>query len=134
MLVDSTSEVGRSADLTKSVQLHGRARVLGVVTVGLILRLEDFLGWWLNPDEGIYFSTVTQPSRQAFCAEVGSQAHPPLYFLILRWVRYLTQDSAALRLLAPASGVGAPDGDRTIGRACSARRRKMPRPAVRPRS
>lgn len=99
--------VARSADLTKSVQLHGRALVLGVVTVGLILRLEDFFGWWLNPDEGIYFSTVTQPSRQAFWAEVGSQAHPPLYFLILRWVGYLTLDFAALRFLALASGVGA---------------------------
>ena len=124
----------RSADLTKSVQLHGRALVLGVVAVGLILRLEDFFGWWLNPDEGIYFSTVTQPSRQAFWAEVGSQAHPPLYFLILRWVGYLTQDFAALRFLALASGVGAADGDRTIGRARSARGREMPRPAVRPRS
>ncbi len=101
---EETEEVGASGSVLRFVEDHGALLALGVVALGLVLRLSGFFGWWLNPDEGIYYSTLTQPSAESFWAEVGLQAHPPLYFVILRGVGYLTKTFAGLRFIALASG------------------------------
>ena len=99
-----TGDVRVSGGVLRFVERHGPLLALGIVAVGLYLRLPGFFGWWLNPDEGIYYSTVTQPSFENFWGEVRITAHPPLYFLILRGVGHLTTDFAGLRLIALVSG------------------------------
>ena len=93
--------------IARFVEEHGTLLALGIVAVGLALRLSGFFGWWLNPDEGIYYSTVTQLHAENFWTEVRYQAHPPLYFVILRGVGYLTKTFVGLRLIALVSGCAA---------------------------
>ncbi len=84
---------------------YWRLLAVGVVAAGLLLRLPWPSDWWLNPDEGIYFAAVTDPSFADFWAEAKASAHPPLYFLILRGVASVTTDFAWLRSVALVSGV-----------------------------
>lgn len=102
--MNQRSEDAKVGSITRFVEEHGKLLALGVVAVGLALRLSGFFGWWLNPDEGIYYSTVTQVSVRNFWTEVGFQAHPPLYFVILRGVGSLTKTFAGLRCVALVSG------------------------------
>ena len=70
-----------------------------------MLRLFDFFGWWPNPDEGIYYGVVTREGFGAAWAEAWTTAHPPLYFLVLRLVSWLSVDFAALRSVALISAL-----------------------------
>jgi hypothetical protein len=86
---------------------YGSGAAVTVVALALVLRLPGLVGWWVNPDEGIYFSALTQERFSLFWSEVFATAHPPLYFLILRAMGWLGTDLAWLRSLALASGCGA---------------------------
>lgn len=74
------------------VERYGLAAVLFVVALGVAIRIPGMGGWWLNPDEGIYFSAAKAPTAAAFWADVARNSHPPLYYLILRAVGFLTTD------------------------------------------
>jgi hypothetical protein len=63
--------------------------------------------YWLNPDEGIYYSTLTRDSFGAFWAEVAANAHPPLFYLLLRGLGALTWDFVWLRAVSVLFGCGA---------------------------
>ena len=86
---------------------YGRATTLAVIAVGAVLRLPWPSGWWLNPDEGIYYQVLTRTSFADFWADALATAHPPLYFLILRGIAFWTTDFAWLRSVAWVSGVAA---------------------------
>lgn len=75
-----------------------------VVATAALLRL-PLSGWWVNPDEGIYFRAVVDPSFADFWAEAKASAHPPLYFLILRALAAVSTAFAWLRSVALLSGV-----------------------------
>lgn len=81
------------------------AAALVVLGSAAILRL-PLSGWWLNPDEGIYFRAIADPSFAEFWAEAKGSAHPPLYFLLLRALAAVSTDFAFLRSLALLSGIG----------------------------
>lgn len=85
----------------------GPRLAIGVLALALTLRAPGIAEWWLNPDEGIYFSVVTRESFSAFWAEAMATAHPPLYFLALRAIRSLTDDFVWLRAVALLSGSAA---------------------------
>jgi len=78
--------------------------VAAVVTLAAALRLPDLVGWWPNPDEGIYYGIVTSPSLSAAWSEAMATSHPPLYFFLLRTVGWLSTDFVALRSVAFVSG------------------------------
>jgi hypothetical protein len=86
---------------------YGKAAALLVVAVALAVRVPGTMRWWLNPDEGIYFSILTQPTLPAFWAEVAQNAHPPLYYLILRAVGFVTNDFLWFRALSLVAGAAA---------------------------
>jgi len=77
---------------------------LAIVALGVALRLPGMLGWWVNPDEGTYFSMVTWDEWSRFWQEVAAHAHPPLYYVLLRLVGFLTHDISWLRSVALISG------------------------------
>lgn len=80
--------------------------VLAAVTLlGLGLRIPGFLSEWINPDEGIYYSAATWSSWSRFGAELASNVHPPLYFLLLRGLGALGTDIAVLRAPSLVFGV-----------------------------
>lgn len=94
-----------SADSAASrVEKVGLAAALVLVAVGLLLRIPGTMEWWLNPDEGIYFSILTQPTFAGFWAEVAANAHPPLYYVILRGMGFFTVDYFWFRALSLLSG------------------------------
>ena len=99
------TEPGRPS--VSSVERYGRIAALLLVVLALVIRIPGTMVWWLNPDEGIYFSILTQPSLAAFWGEVATNAHPPLYYMILRAVGFLTTDFFWFRALSWMGGVAA---------------------------
>lgn len=78
---------------------------LMIVVVGALLRWPGLYEWWLNPDEGIYYSMVTWRDSARFWGEFAGNAHPPLFYVILRGLGSLTVDFAKLRLVSFACGL-----------------------------
>lgn len=78
-----------------------------LVAVGLYLRFTGLGEYWVNPDEGIYYSTLTQPSFAEFWSEVLANAHPPGYYLLLRAFGFLTWDFVWLRATSAVFGAAA---------------------------
>jgi hypothetical protein len=101
---DSPDRYGRAAD---PLARYWRPAVLAVVAAAVVLRLPWPSAWWLNPDEGIYYWIITHARFADFWADAMATAHPPLYFLLLRAVAFLTTDFAWLRSVALLSGVAA---------------------------
>jgi hypothetical protein len=77
---------------------------LALVVVGLWARsgLGEF---WVNPDEGIYYSIVTNPDFSQAWDEILSNAHPPLFYLLLRGMGAISADIAWLRLPSLLAGL-----------------------------
>lgn len=77
--------------------------LLGVL--GFVLRWMGIGEYWTNPDEGIYFSMVTWEHWDKFWAECLGNAHPPLFYLILRGLSSVTEDNfVALRWVSLLGG------------------------------
>ncbi len=95
--------------LTSTVRgFVSRHRALGgVLVIGLALRLRGLTEWWLNPDEGIYYSILTRADFAGFWQEVTTNAHPPLYYLILRGFGALTWDFLWFRAFSVICGLAA---------------------------
>jgi len=89
------------------VERYGYIAALLLVGLALVIRIPGTMEWWLNPDEGIYFSILTQPTLAAFWEEVATNAHPPLYYMILRAVGFLTTDFFWFRALSWMCGAAA---------------------------
>ena len=83
--------------LDENLERYGGAGALTLVALGFVLRARGLSEYWLNPDEGIYYSILTAGSFGDFWAEVLANAHPPLYYLLLRGVGLLTWDFVWLR-------------------------------------
>ncbi len=64
------TEPGRPS--VSSVERYGRIAALLLVALALVIRIPGSMEWWLNPDEGIYFSILTQPTLAAFWEEVAA--------------------------------------------------------------
>lgn len=93
--------------------------ILLLILVAVILRWEGLSSFWINPDEGIYFSIITWPSSEQFWTEVSVNAHPPLFYLLLRLVAWLSEDFLWFRLVALVSGSLAIWGFYLLGRELS---------------
>lgn len=89
------------------VERFGRLAAILLVAAGAILRVRGLSEYWLNADEGIYYSTLTRASADAFWAEVAANAHPPAFYLLLRWLGFLTWDFVWLRGASVVFGVAA---------------------------
>ncbi|MGD2047588.1 MAG: glycosyltransferase family 39 protein, partial [Gemmatimonadota bacterium] len=81
--------------------------IAGVILLAALLRLPDLFGWWLNPDEGIYYGVVTRDGLGAAWREAMVISHPPLYLVALRAVAWLSTDFVALRSVSFVSGLAA---------------------------
>jgi hypothetical protein len=90
------SDEGTEASTDPFVE-HGPRAAVALVLLALVLRLRGISEYWLNPDEGIYYSTLTRDSLGAFWAEIAANAHPPLFYVLLRGMGALTWDFVWLR-------------------------------------
>lgn len=90
--------------------------LLVVMAVAAILRLSELTEWWLNPDEGIYYSILTRETFAGFWSEVVTNAHPPLYYLLLRAMGAFTWDFLWFRVFSVICGLIAVAGAWAAGR------------------
>ena len=93
--------------LARSIERYGSGVAALLVLAALAVRLPGASEYWLNPDEGIYYSSLTQASFGLFWADVVANAHPPAYYLLLRGMGALTWDFAWLRGLSAVFGAAA---------------------------
>jgi uncharacterized membrane protein len=80
--------------------------LLGSSAVGLgaWLRWQDLGAYWLNPDEGIYYSIATRPELSLALLEIERNAHPPLFYLLLRGLVAFNTDPGLLRCCSALFG------------------------------
>ena len=91
-------------DSETRVSGRGRAVALGIVAVALLLRTVGSESWWLNPDEGIYFDILSARTSAGFWENIGWNAHPPLYYMILRGFGLVTWDFSWYRTFSVLGG------------------------------
>jgi 4-amino-4-deoxy-L-arabinose transferase-like glycosyltransferase len=94
--------------MTFAQQLERRALPIAllVAALGAALRLDGVFSLWLHADEGIYYVIAHEPLERAQAALAGN-AHPPLYYWLLRAIAGLGGDWTALRLPALVCGTAA---------------------------
>jgi len=79
------------------LERYGWTGAVAFVTLGFVLRVRGLSEYWVNPDEGIYYSAVTRSSFGDFWTEVMANAHPPAFYLLLRALGLFTWDFVWLR-------------------------------------
>jgi 4-amino-4-deoxy-L-arabinose transferase-like glycosyltransferase len=79
--------------------------VLGLIVVafGIALRVGGVSGYWINPDEGIYYSAATSSFGDMW-VELTSNSHPPLYYFMLWGLGVFTTDFVVFRLISLVCG------------------------------
>jgi hypothetical protein len=92
------------------------AGLIAILCVAFALRVWGLGEWWLNPDEGIYYSILTRADFGGFWAELMANAHPPLYYVLLRILGLFTWDFLAFRFVSVLCGLGAVVGAWAVGR------------------
>jgi hypothetical protein len=83
---------------------HGWLLLLPITFLGCWLRAKDVDTWWINADEGIYYSMTAWSDWDRFWAECAGNAHPPLYYLLLRGIAALTDSFVWMRAVALLCG------------------------------
>ena len=56
---------------------------MGIAVLAVLLRIESMHSFWINPDEGIYLEAANSETS-VFWELIRSNAHPPLYYLLVR--------------------------------------------------
>ncbi len=123
MTADATLSAGSSAKPatppTVLTPLHQRLSWLSagiVVALAAALRFSGLAEFWLNPDEGIYYSVIAWPDLAQRQAEIAANAHPPLFYhLLWLWSR-VSMEFAWLRALPAIAGTVSVLGVFLLGR------------------
>ncbi|MCB9888793.1 MAG: glycosyltransferase family 39 protein [Planctomycetes bacterium] len=90
-----------------------------VFVLGCVLRVRGVAAAWLNPDEGIYYSMVKWTDWSAFWAEYLGNAHPPLFYLLLRVIGECTDQYLGLRMLPLVAGCAGVPAMYLLARECA---------------
>ena len=97
---------GGDARGNRAAAILALAGALVASGLGLGLRLGiDTERWWYTPDEGIYHQVATTTSTEHARQVIHANAHPPLYYWILRLAAPWVDDVASLRLLSLVAGL-----------------------------
>ncbi|MEX2467923.1 MAG: glycosyltransferase family 39 protein [Gemmatimonadota bacterium] len=92
---------------TAATVVEGHQGLIAVLVGALVVRVSGLTEWWLNPDEGIYYSILTRDTFAGFWHEVAINAHPPLYYMLLRGMGIFTWDFLWFRTFTLACGLAA---------------------------
>jgi len=77
------------------------------LVIAFALRLARAMGTYLNPDEALHHLLVNQVSFIAAYRASLTNAHPPLYFALLYFWRFLSNSEVMLRLPSAAASTAA---------------------------
>ncbi|MHC5063523.1 MAG: glycosyltransferase family 39 protein [Planctomycetota bacterium] len=89
---------------------------LGLLALGLTLRIGGLSGYWLNPDEGIYYRIATETDGSRLQALIFSNAHPPFFYLLLLAMAGVSENFVWLRVPSLVGGCLAIVGVYMVGR------------------
>ncbi len=93
-----------NSDASASEPRFFNLALLGIVLLALIPRLIFGASQYIEYD-GYWHVWIAQQDRWAnFVREYHANAHPPLYFLLLRWTAWLGKTNLAYRFISIASG------------------------------
>jgi len=74
------------------------------MVLAAVLRLRAAWGTWLNPDEALHYLIVNQQDPITAYRMSLTNAHPPLFFLLLYFWRLLGSSEVMLRLISVLAG------------------------------
>lgn len=77
---------------------------VAITVLGFSLRVGDVYGFWINGDEGIYYTVSHAPTWEEARAAIAGNAHPPLFYYLLRVLALMSTDYTVLRLPSLLSG------------------------------
>ncbi len=100
----SETDHTRGARILSFLERKDWVLALAIVLLGFLLGLRSLGLWWINPDEGIYYSIISSPDSETFWNEITARPHPPLYWLILRFLGFLTTDFVWYRAFSLVCG------------------------------
>lgn len=86
------------------VERHATAVVLGLVGIGLVLRVIVAAPTFLNPDEVLNFQSADRASLADAIRFGMHNPHPPLYYILLWCWRFLGRSELVLRLPSVLAG------------------------------
>lgn len=81
----------------------GRCGPFVLASLAVLPRARGLGEWWLNPDEGTYYAIATRTSGA--WRDIMQNAHPPLYYLLLRALGLVTHDFVWFRVFSLVCGV-----------------------------
>ncbi len=87
-----------STEVERFLERYGWMIAAVIVAIGFYLRWDGLGEYWLNPDEGIYYSAVTLESWEGIKQELVGNAHPPLFYVMLRAMGAFGSDFLWLRI------------------------------------
>jgi 4-amino-4-deoxy-L-arabinose transferase-like glycosyltransferase len=88
--------------------------VVGVLALALWLRIDQLTDYLPNPDETMFFQGGV--AEAMWNRTIAENAHPPLYYLLLRVLSALGADFSALRWVGALVGVATVGGMYLLGR------------------
>lgn len=102
-LLNETDQT-RAAHLLRFLERKDRALAVTIALLAFLVGWWSLDVWWLNPDEGIFYSSLGRTDSEDFWNATKGQAHPPLYWLILRFLGSPTTDFVWYRAFSLACG------------------------------
>lgn len=103
----SAQPVSFAGKLERWAGSHAGIVVALALILGFALRLAAALGTYLNPDEALHHVLVNQASLGAAYKASLTNAHPPLYFVLLYYWRFVGSSELMLRLPSILAGTAA---------------------------
>ncbi|HTW91267.1 MAG TPA: glycosyltransferase family 39 protein [bacterium] len=86
------------------VERHMAMAVLVVVALGFVLRLVCATKQYFNPDEALHYLIANQAGLDQVYRASLTTAHPPLFFMLLYFWRFLGNSELVLRLISVLAG------------------------------
>ncbi|MCU0241495.1 MAG: hypothetical protein MUF51_03625, partial [Vicinamibacteria bacterium] len=104
-----THSMGSPAQTVPGLQASSKrwmvVGLLAIFALGLGLRLRLLApGYWVNPDEGIYLQIATSPDEEFVAHAILTNAHPPLYYHLLRSLAHYDARFESLRVSSLIAG------------------------------
>jgi hypothetical protein len=86
------------------LQSHLNSIALLVIAAGLVIRVITVAAAYLNPDEALHYLLANQPSAALAYQASLTNAHPPFFFLLLYFLRFIGTSEFILRLPSVLAG------------------------------
>jgi Dolichyl-phosphate-mannose-protein mannosyltransferase len=96
--------IQRKHGLDAWLQSHLNSIALLIILAGFVIRAITAAASYLNPDEALHYLLANQPSVALAYQATLTNAHPPFFFLLLYFLRFIGTSELILRLPSVLAG------------------------------